>query len=133
MPGDAAQAQRLYRSGMELYGKKAYEEALSAFDRVSRCRRRDETRRSESIPTTGLPSLSAVSLIVIACDSLCGRNHVFGPLWLESSMCSHTGDLARRPQLEGDGRQGRDDEQDGRRVADVCVRDRVDALQEVWR
>lgn len=33
--GDAAQAQRLYRAGMEMYGRQAYEESLSAFDRVS--------------------------------------------------------------------------------------------------
>ncbi|CAK9787183.1 unnamed protein product [Cutaneotrichosporon oleaginosum] len=38
--GDAPQAQRLYRAGMEAYGRKAYEEALSAFDRV---RLRDTT------------------------------------------------------------------------------------------
>ncbi|GMK58963.1 hypothetical protein CspeluHIS016_0604050 [Cutaneotrichosporon spelunceum] len=34
MSGDAAQAQRLYRAGMDAYGRQAYEEALSAFDRA---------------------------------------------------------------------------------------------------
>ncbi|BEI83691.1 hypothetical protein CcaverHIS002_0402950 [Cutaneotrichosporon cavernicola] len=34
MSGDIAQAQRLYRAGMTAYGRKDYEEALSAFDRA---------------------------------------------------------------------------------------------------
>lgn len=33
--GDLTQAQALYKSGMDMYGKQRYEEAMSAFDRVS--------------------------------------------------------------------------------------------------
>lgn len=36
---DLAQAQELYKSGMVLYGKSRYEEALSAFNRVCTPRR----------------------------------------------------------------------------------------------
>lgn len=40
MADGLSQAQQLYKSGMDLYAAKRYEEALSAFDRVGTCRAR---------------------------------------------------------------------------------------------
>ncbi|BEJ14636.1 hypothetical protein CspHIS471_0404030 [Cutaneotrichosporon sp. HIS471] len=81
MSGDMAQAQRLYRAGMTAYGRKAYEEALSAFDRAI--------------------SLGDRSWKVL--DAKAAAMNKMGGAWrtsafeIASSLCKRYGDKSHRP------------------------------------